>query len=48
MRNLWEMEEFVEDNTLTVNVNRIRRKLEYIGLENYLITRRGQGYMVIS
>lgn len=48
IRNLWEMEEFVEDNTLTVNVNRIRRKLEDIGLENYLITRRGQGYMVIS
>lgn len=48
IRNLWEMEEFVEDNTLTVNVNRIRRKLEDIGLENYLITRRGQGYMVVS
>ncbi|WP_261291140.1 winged helix-turn-helix domain-containing protein [Paraclostridium sordellii] len=47
IRNLWEMEEFVEDNTLTVNVNRIRRKLEDIGLENYLITRRGQGYIKI-
>ncbi|WP_270505289.1 winged helix-turn-helix domain-containing protein [Paraclostridium sordellii] len=48
IRNLWEMEESVEDNTLTVNVDRIRRKLEDIGLENYLITRRGQGYMAIS
>lgn len=47
IRNLWDMEEFVEDSTLTVNVNRIRRKLADIGLEDYLVTRRGQGYMVM-
>lgn len=44
--SLWDMAEFVEDSTLTVNINRLRKKLEDIGLEDYLITKRGQGYMV--
>lgn len=44
--NLWEMSEFVEDSTLTVNINRLRKKLEDIGLKDYLITKRGLGYMV--
>lgn len=44
--NLWDMAEFVEDSTLTVNINRLRKKLEDIGLKNYLITKRGLGYMV--
>lgn len=44
--SLWDMSEFVEDSTLTVNINRIRKKLEDIGLKDYLITKRGQGYMV--
>ncbi|MCQ4637093.1 response regulator transcription factor [Anaerovorax odorimutans] len=44
--HLWEMEEFVEDSTLTVNINRLRRKLADIGLEDYLLTKRGLGYMV--
>ena len=43
---LWEMEEFVEDSTLTVNINRLRKKLSDIGLSDYLETKRGQGYMV--
>ena len=46
MNDLWQSEEFVDDNTLTVNVNRLRKKLEEIGVKNYLITKRGQGYMV--
>ncbi|MCY1714107.1 response regulator transcription factor [Caproiciproducens galactitolivorans] len=46
MNDLWQSEEFVDDNTLTVNINRLRRKLEEIGVHNYLITKRGQGYMV--
>ncbi|MDO4556358.1 MAG: response regulator transcription factor [Lachnospiraceae bacterium] len=46
IRYLWEMEEFVEDSTLTVNINRLRKKLEQLGLKDYLITRRGQGYMI--
>lgn len=44
--HLWEMAEFVEDSTLTVNINRLRKKLEDIGLKDYLITKRGLGYMV--
>ena len=43
---LWETEEFVEESTLNVNVNRLRKKLSGLGLEDYLITKRGMGYMV--
>lgn len=44
--SLWDMAEFVEDSTLSVNINRLRKKLDDIGLKDYLITKRGQGYMV--
>lgn len=46
MSELWQSEEFVDDNTLTVNINRLRKKLSDIGVDNFLITKRGQGYMV--
>lgn len=46
MNDLWQSDEFVDDNTLTVNINRLRRKLESINVEDFLITRRGQGYLV--
>lgn len=46
MEELWQTDEFVDDNTLTVNVNRLRKKLESIGLDHYIETKRGQGYMV--
>lgn len=46
IRTLWEKAEFVEDGTLTVNINRLRRKLESLGLVDFLKTRRGQGYLV--
>lgn len=46
IRQLWHMEEFVEDSTLTVNVNRLRKKLADLGMAEYLVTKRGQGYMV--
>lgn len=46
IRELWEQDEFVEDATLTVNINRLRKKLEGIGLNDFLVTRRGQGYQV--
>lgn len=46
MNALWQTDEFIDDNTLTVNVNRLRRRLEGIGLEDYLITKRGCGYLV--
>ncbi|MGE5572818.1 MAG: winged helix-turn-helix domain-containing protein, partial [Bacteroidota bacterium] len=41
---LWDDEAFVDDNTLTVNVSRLRRRLEELGLEEALETKRGQGY----
>ncbi|MCR2807971.1 response regulator transcription factor [Paenibacillus soyae] len=43
--SLWNDEQFVSDNTLTVNVNRLRKKLETIGLGSYIETKVGQGYM---
>lgn len=47
MKELWQSDEFVDDNTLTVNINRLRKKLEEIGATNYLQTKRGQGYILI-
>lgn len=47
MNYLWDSEMFVDDNTLTVNITRIRNKLEEINLKDILETRRGQGYILI-
>jgi DNA-binding response OmpR family regulator len=45
MCELWDSDDFVDDNTLTVNVTRLRRKLAALGLpDDFLVTRRGQGY----
>ncbi|SKC86479.1 response regulator transcription factor [Maledivibacter halophilus] len=46
MRKLWEDESFVDDNTLTVNINRLRKKLSDIGLNDFIKTKRGQGYII--
>lgn len=46
MNELWQSNEFVDDNTLTVNINRLRKKLNDIGLKDFLITKRGQGYLI--
>lgn len=46
MNELWQTDEFIDDNTLTVNINRLRKKLESIGAVDYLATKRGRGYMV--
>ena len=46
MQRLWETDSFVDENTLTVNVARLRRKLESCGLEGFILTKKGQGYMV--
>ncbi|MCD7856557.1 MAG: response regulator transcription factor [Clostridiales bacterium] len=46
MQRLWETDSFVDDNTLTVNVNRLRKKLAGLGLEDFITTRHGQGYLV--
>jgi len=48
IKSLWEDERFVSDNTLTVNVNRLRKKLDEIGLGSYIETKVGQGYMAIE
>ncbi|MBU5315539.1 response regulator transcription factor [Clostridium bornimense] len=46
IKALWQDDEFIDDNTLTVNVNRLRKKLEEIGAKGYLQTKRGQGYIL--
>ena len=46
MERLWETDSFVDENTLTVNVNRLRRKLSGAGLENFITTKFGVGYII--
>lgn len=46
MVRLWESESFIDDNTLTVNVSRLRKKLEAVGLEGALSTKKGLGYQL--
>ena len=46
MERLWETDSFVDENTLTVNVNRLRKKLEAAGLHDFIITKFGVGYMI--
>ena len=46
MERLWETDSFVDENTLTVNVTRLRRKLEEAGLKGFIVTKKGLGYMV--
>lgn len=48
MRKLWDDERFVNDNTLTVNVNRLRQRLEEVGLIDVIVTKKGLGYMAVS
>lgn len=44
---LWDTEDFIDDNTLTVNINRLRKKLATIKLDNIIETRRGEGYIIL-
>lgn len=46
MERLWESDEFVDDNTLTVNMGRLRRKLEEIGVREFIKTKKGIGYLL--
>lgn len=46
MQRLWENDDFIDDNTLTVNIARLRKKLVESGLENFITTKKGLGYMV--
>lgn len=46
MDTLWESESFIDDNTLTVNMTRLRNKLEELGVKDAIETKRGQGYIL--
>ena len=46
MTRLWESDSYVDENTLSVNVNRLRKKLESIGLEDYIQTKKSIGYRI--
>ncbi|MGX7059630.1 response regulator transcription factor [Vagococcus humatus] len=46
LRAIWDDERFVDDNTLTVNINRLRKKIEQAGLTHYIETKVGQGYII--
>lgn len=46
MQRLWETNEFIDDNTLTVNMTRLRHTLENLGLKDFIITRKGSGYQI--
>lgn len=47
MMKLWESDDFIDDNTLTVNMARLRKKLENAGLKDYIKTKKGSGYIII-
>ena len=46
MERLWATDSFVDENTLTVNVNRLRKRLEQAGLTDFIATRKGMGYLI--
>lgn len=43
---LWETDSFIDDNTLTVNMSRLRKKLELLGLMDFIVTKKGLGYLI--
>lgn len=46
MVRLWESDNYIEENTLTVNINRLRKKLDNIGLKDFILTKPGTGYII--
>ena len=46
MVKVWESDSFVDENTLSVNVKRLRKKLESVGLCDFIVTRKGIGYQI--
>ncbi len=48
MKKLWDDECFVDDNTLTVNMNRLRKRLEEAGIHNFIMTKKGVGYQLAA
>lgn len=47
MTDLWSNEEYINDNALTVNISRLRTKLENFGYRDVIETRKGQGYILL-
>ncbi len=48
MKRLWDNECFVDDNTLTVNMNRLRKKLDEMGIHDFILTKKGVGYQLTA
>lgn len=46
MMQLWDSDNFIDDNTLTVNITRIRKKMREVGLEDFVKTKKGRGYII--
>ena len=46
MKYLWDDEHFIDENTLTVNINRLRKKLAAAGLDDFIQTKKGEGYII--
>ena len=46
MKKLWDDDYFIDDNTLTVNVARVRKKLEEAGIKDFIVTKKGMGYLI--
>ena len=46
MERLWETDSFVDENALTVNIARLRKKLEQAGLMEFIVTKKGMGYLI--
>lgn len=46
MTRLWESDSFIDDNTLTVNITRLRKKLDAAGLHDFILTKKGMGYLI--
>ena len=46
MTRLWETDNYIEENTLTVNIARLRKKLEKAGLSDFITTKVGEGYII--
>ena len=46
MEKLWESDAYVDENTLSVNVNRLRKKLSSVGLDDFILTKKGIGYRI--
>ena len=46
MQRLWETDSYIDENTLTVNITRLRKKLDELGIHDFIITKKGQGYII--